>query len=111
MLSDATKQAATAARSSREPRREPETNFDAFCLMNGIGHSEAARFMECVEGCGGGEHTDCLTLAKLYDVWTALGREGRDGDYDDDEQKALRDVTRIWCRGVVRGELSTEVRR
>jgi hypothetical protein len=111
LLSDATKKKTATPPRHRHVEAEEETSFASFIFMNSIDAAEASRFLDCVKGCGGGEHTDCLTLAKLYDIWRALGRDGRDGDYDDDEQRALRDVTRIWCRGVVRGELSTEVRR
>lgn len=70
-LSDAT---AAAARSVPDARGE--TNFASFVEMNSIKSDEAARFLKYVRACGGSLHTDCRTLAKLYDIWTALGREG-----------------------------------
>jgi hypothetical protein len=73
-LSDALRPAPAAALVRRHRRRKAETPFEDFCEMNGVGPTEGQRFLDYVGACGGGERTDCLTLAYLYDIWCVLGR-------------------------------------
>ncbi len=99
MLSDATPTAHAVRR-----RAEPETPFENFCQMNADVAAREQQFLAYVRGCGGGEHTDCLTLAYLYDIWTKLGlADSTSVDEDDDESRALHTVSRMWGGRVVAG--------
>lgn len=52
------------------------TPFDDFARTLGLGAADLRRFYDYVLACGGGAHTDGTTLAKLFDIWNALGRHG-----------------------------------
>jgi hypothetical protein len=82
--------------------------------MNYVDAAESKRFLAYVSACGGGEHTDCLTLAYLYDIWTQLGLRGATSEtsadpleeYDESERRTLRSVSVMWGGKVIEGRLT-----